>query len=91
MSAALAREANLAADQRGVRVTSVTTGGPAYEQLVEGDIITEVLNPAPRRPVRTPADLQAAADGLRRGQYVSLYVYDIRSQISRVVTLRVGG
>jgi serine protease Do len=91
VSAELAREANLTANQRGVRVTSVTTGGAAYEQLYEGDIITEVINPAPRRPVRTIADLQAAVEGLRPGQFVSLYVYDIRSQISRVVTRRGGG
>ncbi|CAA9304925.1 MAG: HtrA protease/chaperone protein [uncultured Gemmatimonadaceae bacterium] len=90
VSAELAREANLTAAQRGVRVKTVTTGGPSYEQLFEGDVITEIINPGPRRPVRSVADLQAAADKLRSGQYLTLYVYEIRSQLSRVVSLRVG-
>jgi serine protease Do len=91
VSAELAREANLSAEQRGVRVRNVATAGPAYEQLFEGDIITEIINPAPRRPVRTVADLQTATERIPSGQFVTLYVYDIRTQLSRVVTLRVGG
>jgi serine protease Do len=91
VSAQQARDANLGAAARGVRVTQVATGGPAYERLFEGDIVTEIINPGPRRPVRTVADLNQTLEGLRSGQYVALYVYDVRSQNSRVVTLRVGG
>src|SRR5687767_1427932 len=71
---ALARRAYLPANRRGVLVTDVIPLGPAYSKLIEQDVIFEVLYPAPRRAIRSPADLQNVLSGLKTGDYISLNV-----------------
>ncbi len=87
-----ARRLGLATD-RGVRVSEVSQLGPARDgKLATSDIILEVLFPAPRRVVRTSADLTNATSGLKDGDYVSLLVQSIQQGAgTRVVNLRVGG
>ncbi|HLV24699.1 MAG TPA: trypsin-like peptidase domain-containing protein, partial [Gemmatimonadales bacterium] len=71
----VARALQLNGEARGVRVTEVVPGGPADSDggLVAGsDVIIEILNPGPRRPVNTVEDLQQALSGLRSGDYLSL-------------------
>lgn len=89
----LATRANLAANRRGVLVTDVVPLGPAYGKLVEQDVIFEVLSPAPRRQIRSTADLQAVLNGLKAGDYLSLYVHALGqgAGADRVVNIRVGG
>lgn len=89
----VARAMQLSGEPRGLRVTEVVPGGPADADggLVAGsDIIVEILNPGPRRPVRTVADLQQALDGVNGGGYLSLIVLNpARGGTERVVNLRV--
>jgi serine protease Do len=94
----LARQANLDADARGLLVREVDLDGPANQQLfARTDVIAEVLRPAPRRAVKTVADLERALSRVRDGDIVSLYVYNIGGRRDgpepqgRVVNLRVGG
>jgi len=68
----------------------VNTGGPAYKKLIEErDIIVEILNPAPRRTVTSPGELDKAINSLKSGQYVTLLVYNIDGRATRVESLRV--
>jgi serine protease Do len=89
VSAVMAERAKMQARFRGVRVTDVTTFGPAYDKLGEGDVIFESLTPE-RRPIRTPQDLAQAVSGVKKGGYVSLNVAaETRSGWqSRIVNIR---
>ena len=92
VTAEFAREANLAVDDRGLRVTDVSRSGPANRLLAPSDVITDVLFPE-RRKLRTAADLQAALGALKAGDVVSLRVYGTAEPLIgvRVVNMRVGG
>ncbi len=92
VSPEFAREANLAVDDRGLRVTDVSRSGPANRLLAPSDVITDVLFPE-RRKVRTAADLQTALGALKNGDVVSLRVYGTAEPLIgvRVVNMRVGG
>src|SRR5687767_11423605 len=91
--AELAARANLAANRRGVLVTDVVPLGPSYNKLGEQDVIFEVLYPAPRRAIRTTADLQAVVGRLKTGDYISLNVHSLAQGGGgdRVVNIRIGG
>lgn len=89
---AMANQAGLSADQRGLVVTDVTQLGPAWQKLAERDIIVEVLSPV-RRQIRTTNDLQQVLAGIRDGQYVSLRVLAVTGDntvVSRIVNIAVG-
>jgi serine protease Do len=89
--AELARRAQLTESQRGLLVTSVASSGPAHNRLLpESDIILAVVNPGPRREVRSAADLERALTRVDGGEVVSLFVFDIRTKQTRVVNLAVG-
>ena len=77
----------------GVHVVDVERGGPAEGRLIPNDVISEVIFPAPKTPVKTVADLQRVLAGVKDGEYVGLVVhnYTSRGAQSRVVNLRVGG
>ena len=80
--------------QRGLRVTDVTASGPSHTKLFPNfDVITGVMYPGPRRPIRTIADLRQLLDKAK-GNYVSLEVFGVAAQgqpgSTRVVNLRVG-
>ncbi|MGH7655241.1 MAG: Do family serine endopeptidase [Gemmatimonadaceae bacterium] len=78
----------------GVVVSDVRRGGPADGQLVPGDIITEVIHPAPTVATRTVAELKGALAKLKSGDYVGLEISrETDSQGDRstaVVNLKVG-
>ena len=74
VSNAIAQGAQLSNSQRGLIVTSVSATGPAYGRLVAHDILLEVVNPGPRRPIRTLADLERVLSGLDSGEFVSFLV-----------------
>jgi serine protease Do len=88
----LAQSAKLTATQRGIVVTDVVPLGPAQDRLGERDVITDVIFPAPRRQISTPAQLQQALAGLKRGEYISLSVFslDDPTHSPRIVNLRIG-
>ena len=88
----LATRASLDANKRGVLVTAVVPLGPAYQKLAQQDVIYEVLYPAPRRAIRSVADLQGVLSKLKTGDYVSLNVHSLAQGVGdRVVNIRIGG
>ncbi|HEX4936396.1 MAG TPA: trypsin-like peptidase domain-containing protein, partial [Gemmatimonadaceae bacterium] len=93
VSAEFARQAKVPEERRGLRVMEVDPDGGARQLFVPNgiDIIVEVIYPAPRRAIRTPADLQAAVAKVSTGEYVSLLVYNAQQQSTRVVSVKVGG
>jgi len=92
VSPEIAAQARMQTPVRGVLVSDVTPGGPADEKLARNDVITEVLFPAPRRTINTPADFQQVLRGLKNGDYVSLRVYSLAdpTHATRIVNLQVG-
>ena len=90
--AQVATDAKLPLDRRGVLITDVVPLGAAYQKLGRQDVVFEVLYPAPRRAIRSPADLQAVLRGLKTGDYISLNVHSMAQGGSdRVVNIRIGG
>ncbi len=78
--------------KQGVRVSEVKSDGAARGKLFAGsDIITEILHPGTRRPVKSVADVQQVIDDLKPGDYVGLQVMRVAggSSASLTVTLRV--
>ena len=87
-----ARDANLDATDRGLRVTDVSASGPARQLIAPRgtDVITDILHPV-KKKVRTVGDLQQVLGGLKAGDVVSLRVYGTAEPLigARVVNLRV--
>jgi serine protease Do len=78
--------------RRGLLVSDVSVTGPAYRKLIaDGTILVQVINPGPKRDLRTPADLDAVLSRLRDGDLVTFLVYDLGQDGSRAVTVQVGG
>jgi len=87
----LAARASLAPNRRGVLVTDIVPLGPSYNKLAAQDVIFEVLYPAPRRAIRTPADVQQVLSRLRNGDYISLNVRNLGAGGNdRVVNIKIG-
>jgi len=90
--AELATRASIAENRRGVMVTGVVPLGPSYGKLGEQDVIFEVLYPAPRKEIRSAADLQSVLSRLKTGDYISLNVHSLGPGAGdRVVNIRIGG
>ena len=87
-------EARRVAEQysRGLLVTDVSVRGPAYRELFANrDIILRVLNPS-RKEVRSAADLEQVITSLKRGDTVTLLVFDTlqgQGGSTKVVTLAI--
>jgi serine protease Do len=85
-------ELQLPADTRGLIVTDVVPGGPAWEVLLDDpqrggpDIILSIEG----KPVRTEADLRKALLAEKPGSIVTLRVYNARAQNRRVERIRLG-
>jgi serine protease Do len=84
-----AAELQLPADARGLIVTDVTPGGPAWEVLADPqrggpDIILSVEG----KPVRTEADLRKALQGEKPGSIVTLRIFNPATKTRRVERLR---
>ncbi len=76
--------------QQGLVVSDVSITGPAYRKLwADVTILLDVLNPGPRRALRSPSDLDAVLSRLKPGDLVSFLVYDLGALGTRVVTLPV--
>ena len=71
------RTRRVASDYRdGLLVTEVSARGPAYRELYPNrDIIVRVLNPV-RRELRTASELEQVVGSLKRGDVLSLLVWD---------------
>jgi S1-C subfamily serine protease len=88
----LAQQLQLPSNMRGLVVTDVTPGGPAWETLYDDpqrngpDIILSVEG----KPVRTEADLRNALRAEKPGSIVTIGVYNPRAQGRRVERIRLG-
>jgi S1-C subfamily serine protease len=83
--------AELPENRRGVMVTDVVPLGPSFQKLGPNDVIFQVLYPAPRREIKSAADLQAVLSKLKTGDYISLNVHSLAQGGSdRVVNIRIG-
>ena len=86
-----ARQNRISDDHRGLRIVDVDQDGPARQgRLFPNDVLVAVLNPQPRRELRSAEDLQRVLSGVREGSYVSFMVYNLDRQQTRIVNLRVG-
>ena len=78
--------------RKGLMVSDVNVTGPSYRKLfADRTILVDVLNPGPKRQIRSAADLDAILSKLKRGDLVSFLVYDIGQdpKSTRVVTVQV--
>ncbi len=85
------RQLNLPADRRGLLVTDVTPGGPAYGEVAEPDNGgPDVLLDLEGKPVKSLADLRSALKGYKSGDIVSLTIYNTQTKARRIERLRLG-
>jgi serine protease Do len=86
-----ARQFSLRPDQRGLLVTGVVPGGPAYGEVADPDtggpdIILEVEG----KPVKSVADLKQALQGRKAGEIVSLRIYNTQAKLRRIERIKLG-
>jgi S1-C subfamily serine protease len=92
VTADVAQQLQVPADARGLIVTDVTPGGPAWDVLFDDpqrggpDIILSVEG----KPVHTEADLRKTLQGEKVGSIVTLRIYNPRAQARRVERIRLG-
>ncbi|MGH7678883.1 MAG: trypsin-like peptidase domain-containing protein [Gemmatimonadaceae bacterium] len=76
----------------GLLVSEVAIRGPAYRELIAGrDIIVRALHPV-KKEIRTTGDLESVVNALKRGDVLSLLVYDTavgQTGSTKVVTLAI--
>ncbi|HZN98855.1 MAG TPA: Do family serine endopeptidase [Gemmatimonadales bacterium] len=85
------RELNLPADRRGLLVTDVTPGGPAYGEVAEPENGgPDVLLQLEGKPVKSLADLRSALKGYKSGDIVGLTIYNTQSKARRIERIRLG-
>jgi serine protease Do len=87
---AQAREAQLSEDHRGLRVVNIDPNGPARQKLLQNDVLVAVVNPQPRRTLRSAQDLQQVLSNVKEGSYLSLMVYNLELEQTRMVNVRIG-
>jgi serine protease Do len=92
VTADVAQQLQVPADARGLIVTDVTPGGPAWDVLYDDpqrggpDIILSVEG----KPVHTEAELRKTLQGEKVGSIVTLRIYNPRAQARRVERIRLG-
>jgi serine protease Do len=85
-----AHQLQIPTDARGLIVTDVTPGGPAWEVLFDDpqrggpDVILSVED----KPVRTESDLRKALAAEKPGSIVTLRIFNPRAQARRVERIR---
>jgi len=85
------QQLELPADQRGVLVTGVTAGGPAYGEVAGPDNGgPDIILDLEGKPVKTPADLRQALKNYKAGDIVSLRIYNTQAKNRRIERIRLG-
>ena len=70
-------------------VTEVDPNGPSYEQLfTPADNGPDIITAIEGKSVRTEADLKAAIRDAGKGAIVTLKVYNVRLERSRILRIR---
>ncbi len=77
---------------RGLIVSDASVTGPAYRKLfADGTILLSVINPGPRRELRSAADLEAVLSNRKKGDLITFLVYNLGQDGSpSAVTVQVG-
>jgi serine protease Do len=80
----------------GLLVSDVKAAGPSYGKLFSDQtILLQVINPGPRRDLKSPADLDAVLSRLHEGDLVTFMVYYIgqpdQNAGPQAVTVQIGG
>jgi serine protease Do len=92
VTADIAQQLQLPSGMRGLVVTDVTPGGPAWDTLFDDpqrsgpDIILSIEG----KPVRTEADLRNALRAQKPGDIVTLGIYNPRAQGRRIERIKLG-
>jgi serine protease Do len=91
LDAETVRQLDLPADRRGLLVTDVKPGGPAYGEVAEPenggpDVLLELEG----KPVKSLADLRSALKEYKSGDIVSLSIYNTQTKARRIERLRLG-
>src|SRR3954453_13708477 len=82
---------NLPADQRGVLVTGVTPGGPAYGEVAGPDNGgPDIILDLEGKPGKNPAELRQALMNYKGGDIVSLRIYNTQAKNRRIERIRLG-
>ena len=90
VTADVAQQLQVPADARGLIVTDVTPGGPAWEVLYDDpqrggpDIIMSIEG----KTVRTEAELRKALQAEKPGSVVTLRIFNPRAQARRVERIK---
>jgi len=92
VSGDVARQLQIPTEARGLIVTDVTPGGPAWEVLFDDpqrggpDVILSIEG----KPVRSEADLRKAIQNEKPGTIITLQIYNPRAQARRVERIKLG-
>jgi len=88
LSAEIANAASVREEyRRGLLVTAVSPRGPAYRELfANDDVIVRTLRPK-RADIRSASDLEDLVKEVKRGEILSLVVYNLRAGSTKVVNL----
>jgi serine protease Do len=82
VTSAMADQLGLPDNVRGVLITDVTPGGPAWEaQLIEPDprqSVADIITAVEDKPIRSEAELSAALKSAGPGKIVTLHLYRTR-------------
>jgi serine protease Do len=85
----LAAQLDLDRNLRGVVVTEVDPNGPSFGELVPLDQGgPDVIQSVEGTPIKSEADLRAALRGMKKGDIVTLKVYNARVDQSRIMRVR---
>jgi serine protease Do len=85
-----AQRGQISDEHRGLRIVQIDRTSPQRDRWLQNDVLLAVVNPTPRRELRSTSDLQRVLSSAREGSYLSLMVYNLELQQSRIVNVRVG-
>jgi serine protease Do len=78
-------------EQRGLLVTEVSPGGPAYGEVAEpGNGGPDILLSLEGKPVKSVAGLKSALKSYKAGDIVTLRIYNTQVKTHRVERIRLG-
>jgi serine protease Do len=82
---------DLSPDQRGLVVTGVTPGGPSYGEVADPDAGgPDILLSVEGKNVRSVGDLKDALKSYKKGDIVSLRLYNTQAKTRRIERIRLG-
>jgi serine protease Do len=88
---AAASQFELGPEERGLIVTDVTPGGPAHGEVAEPENGgPDILLSVEGKPVKATSDLRQALKSYKRGDIVTLRLYNTRARNHRIERIRLG-